>query len=74
MGQYIIDNNVISNYFSGVFSEKGMNFMAEVIDQIPNISVITQIEALSWVTSDINKEQIIKEFVQDANVLALTQQ
>lgn len=72
MGQYLIDNNVISNYFSVLFSEKGMDLIAEVIDQTPNISVITEIEALSWVNPDKSKEKIIQEFIQDANVLALT--
>lgn len=62
MGQYLIDNNVISNYFSGLFSIKGMDFIAEVIDQTPNISVITEIEALSWVNPDKSKEKIIQEF------------
>jgi hypothetical protein len=72
MGQYLIDNNAISSYFSGLFSEKGMNLIAEAIDQTPTISVITEIEALSWVSSDINKEKIIREFVKDANILSLT--
>lgn len=72
MGQYLMDNNAISNYFSGLFSESGMSFMAEVIDQTPTISVITEIEALSWITPDISKEKIIQEFIKDANVLALT--
>ena len=39
MGQYLIDNNTISNFFSGLFSEKGIDFIAEVIDQTPVISV-----------------------------------
>lgn len=72
MGQYLMDNNAISSYFSGLFSEKGMNFIAEVIDQTPTISVITEIEALSWVNPDITKEIIIREFIQDANILSLT--
>lgn len=25
MGQYLIDNNAISNFFSGLFTEKGMD-------------------------------------------------
>lgn len=72
MEQYLIDNNAISNFFSGIFSEKGMDFMAEVIDQTPTISVITEIEALSWIDPDKSKEQIVQAFVQDATVLALT--
>ena len=72
MGQYLIDNNVISNYFSGLFSENGMHFIGEVIDQIPNISVITQIEALSWINPDQAKEKIVQEFINDANILTLS--
>ncbi len=72
MGQYLMDNNVISNYFSGLFTEKTMDFIADVIDQIPNISVITEIEALSWINPDKSKEAIVQEFTQDATVLGLT--
>jgi len=67
-----MDNNVISNYFSGLFTEKTMDFIADVIDQIPNISVITEIEALSWINPDKSKESIVQEFIQDATVLGLT--
>jgi predicted nucleic acid-binding protein len=72
MGQYLIDNNVISNYFSGGNGENALDFVAKVIDQVPNISVITEIEALSWVNKDQNKEKILKAFVREANILGLT--
>ena len=72
MGQYLTDNNIISNYFSGLSGKNGMDFIAGVIDQTPNISVITEIEALSWINADKNKEKIIEEFIHDSNILALT--
>ena len=72
MGQYLIDNNVISSYFSGLFTEKGMSFIANIIDRIPNISVITQIEALSWVCGDKNKEAVVEAFIEDSNILPLS--
>jgi predicted nucleic acid-binding protein len=72
MGEYLIDNNVISHYFSNLFSEKGMRPISEIIDRTPNVSVITEIEALSWINSDKRKEKIVQEFIQDANVLPLT--
>jgi hypothetical protein len=56
MGKYLIDNNVISNYFSRFYSPKATEFLSEIIDEIPNISIITQIEALSWVNVDKSKE------------------
>jgi predicted nucleic acid-binding protein len=72
MGQYLIDNNAISHFLSGLFSTKGREFVSNVIDQTPIISVITEIEALSWVNPDKNKEQILKSFVQDATILELS--
>ena len=71
MGQYLIDSNVISSYFSGLFTEKGMIFIANIIDRIPNISVITHIESLSWI-SDKGKEAVVEEFIGDSNVLPLS--
>ena len=72
MGQYLIDNNVISNYFTESFPQKTMSFISDVINKIPNISVITEIEALSWIAPDKVYETIIKEFIKDANILPLT--
>jgi len=72
MEHYLIDNNVISNYFFDIFSKKGMDFLADVINCVPNISVITEIEALSWRDADITKEYIVRSFVEDSNVIALS--
>jgi predicted nucleic acid-binding protein len=74
MGQYLIDNNVISNYFTVSFPPNAMRFISDVIDEIPNISVITEIEALSWIAPDKAYETAIEEFINDANILPLTQQ
>ena len=47
MGQYLIDNNVISDYFTESFSEKAMCFISGVIDQIPNILNIQHLQILN---------------------------
>lgn len=72
MGEYLIDNNVISGYFSGLLSAKAMDLISDAIDKTPNLSVITEIEALSWISQDKGKENIIATFVSEANILALT--
>ena len=71
MGQYLIDTNVVSDYFSASFSDVGMDFMDAVIDAVPNISVITQIELLCWKT-DAMTEQNVKDFIIDSVVLNLS--
>jgi len=72
MGQYLIDNNVVSDYLMDVYAEKTMYFISDVINRIPNISVITEIEALSWLAPDEIYETIIKEFIKNANILPLS--
>ena len=49
-----------------------MIFVANAIDQTPNISVITEIEALSWISPDKKKETVVKAFIEDANILPLS--
>jgi predicted nucleic acid-binding protein len=69
---YLIDTNVIGNFTSVKFSEKAMDFLAEVIDKTPNISVITKIEALSWRSVIIQEEASVKSFVNYSNIIALS--
>ncbi len=72
MGQYLIDSNIISGYFSSLFEEESMDFLTKVIDMTPNISVITEIEALSWINPNKNKEIIVQSFIKDARILPLS--
>lgn len=71
MGQYLIDTNVVSDYFSASFSDAAMEFMDAVIDAVPNLSVITQIELLCWKT-DTPTEQNVKNFIADCVVLDIS--
>jgi predicted nucleic acid-binding protein len=50
-----------------------MRFVSDIIDRTPNISVITVIEALSWQDPEKKYEAIVKEFVNNSNVLGLSQ-
>lgn len=74
MGEYLIDTNVISGYFSETLSESALDFLGVVIDNIPNLSVITEIEALSWINADKNKERILREFIGDSTIWGVTPQ
>lgn len=65
MDQYLIDTNVVPDYFTVSFSTAGMLLMDTVIDAIPNLSVITQIELLCWKT-DAPNEQKVKDFINDS--------
>jgi predicted nucleic acid-binding protein len=71
MEQYLIDTNVISDYFSASLSIAGLDFMDSVMDSVPILSIITEIELLCWKAKP-EAELKIKEFVSDSLVLELS--
>ena len=73
MEHYLIDTNVICDYLSNAIPTTGQNFMDVVVDAIPNISVITQIELLCWNTDDITKQNV-RNFISDCNIYEISEQ
>lgn len=71
MEQYLIDTNVVSDYFSASFPSDGMILMDNAVDAVPNISVITQIELPCWNTDEITAQNV-KNFIADSTVLAIS--
>ena len=69
--QYLIDSNAVIDYLSGKIPEKGMAFMNQVINNIPNISVITKIEVLGYRTTH-EAYKLLSGFVEDSIVIGLT--
>ncbi len=62
---------MVSDYFFASLPETGMVFLNTVIDAVPNLSVITQIELLCWQTDAIT-EQHVKNFIADSSILNIT--
>lgn len=71
MEQYLIDTNTVSDYFSASFPVLGMELMNKVVDAIPTISVITQIELLCWKTDETTTQKI-KDFIADCCILDIS--
>jgi len=71
MEQYLIDTNVISDYFSASLPVRGLLFVDSAIDAVPNLSVISQIELLCW-QADVAKEQRVKDFITDSVIFDIT--
>jgi predicted nucleic acid-binding protein len=71
MGQhYLIDSNAVIDYLSGNLPPKGMGLMNQIINDIPNISVITKIEVLGYKTTD-EAYKLLSNFINDSTVIAL---
>jgi predicted nucleic acid-binding protein len=69
--QYLIDTNVVIDYLGQKIPQKGMAFMNNIIDDIPNVSVVTKIEVLGFNTADSHYE-LLSQFMADATVIDLS--
>jgi len=60
--RYLLDSNVIIGYLAGRLPDSGMKAVSAIVDQTPNISVISQIEVLRFNDTSEN-EAILNNFV-----------
>jgi predicted nucleic acid-binding protein len=72
MERYLIDTNVFSDFMNNSFSQNGMDFLSNLIDNGPEISVITRLELLCWKTN-FESEFWIKEFISSSNVIPISE-
>jgi len=67
---YLLDSNVIIGYLAGRIPDVGMEIVSAIVDQIPRISVISQIEVLRFNDTPEN-EAILKEFINRSIIYTL---
>lgn len=67
---YLVDTNVVIGYLDNKLPVRGMQFMNEIIDNVPNLSVITKIEVLRFNTS-VESYKILEDFINESNVFDL---
>jgi len=67
----LIDSNVVIGYLDNKLPVKGMEMMDIVIDDIPNISIITKLEVLRF-NAPAASYTILKEFIGECAVLELS--
>jgi len=60
--KYLLDSNVIIGYLAGKIPHNGMEIISEMVDMIPNISVISQIE-LSRFNDTPENEATLDRFI-----------
>ncbi|MDO8966491.1 type II toxin-antitoxin system VapC family toxin [Algoriphagus sp.] len=73
MGGYLIDSNIISDYFSENLTQDFLDFLDPIFEKSPCLSIISQIELLSW-KADPTIESLIQEFISDSRVFELSQE
>jgi predicted nucleic acid-binding protein len=70
---YLIDSNVVIGYLDNKLPESGMKFMHVIVDETPNISVVTKIEVLRFNTSD-DVYKTLQDFVSESIVFEINDQ
>ena len=72
MGQgYILDSNVIIGYLAGKIPASGLEIVSGIVSDIPNISVISQIEVLRFNDTPEN-ESVLEEFINISKIYPLS--
>jgi predicted nucleic acid-binding protein len=70
--RYLIDTNVVVDYLGRKLPEVAMVYMDDVIDAVPNVSVVTKIEVLGFNTPD-EYYHLLVSFMADALVFDLSE-
>ena len=68
---YLLDSNIIIGYLAGKIPASGMKAVSLIVDQTPNISVITQIEILRFNDTPEN-EAVLIDFVKSSVIYSLS--
>ena len=69
--QYLMDSNAVIDYLKGSLPATGMKFMNNVINDVPHVSIITEIEVLGFNTT-LAAYTLLTDFFNDASVFNLT--
>jgi len=70
--QYLIDSNAVIDYLAGKLPEKGMGFLNLVVNQTPNVSVITKIKVLGF-SGNSEAQNLLESFFTDSNIISLSE-
>lgn len=69
--RYLLDTNIIIYYLGGVLPEPARQFTDNVLMHQANLSVISRIELLSWISLTQTALDALQEFIDNANVIGL---
>ena len=69
--KFLLDSNAVIDFLGAKYPQEAMNFLKSVVDDIPNISIISEIEVLSYKT-DEEEYKVLQNFCMDAVVLELS--
>ena len=69
--EYLIDTNAVIDYLGKMLPQDSIDFMNNVIDAVPVVSVITKIEVLGF-NAPPEHYRLLADFMEDSTILDLT--
>jgi len=70
--RYLLDSNTIIDYIAGLYPDKTVQWLNQLIDEEINISVITKIEVLSFEPDKDDNYTVLVDFFESSNTFELT--
>lgn len=68
--KFLIDSNAVIDFLGAKYPAEGMSLINSAVDDIPNISIISKIEVLSYKASE-TEYQLLQSFCRDAFIIEL---
>ena len=68
--KFLLDSNAVIDFLGARYPVEGMNLIGSAVDDIPNISIISKIEVLSYKTTE-TEYTLLLNFCKDALVIEL---
>ena len=70
--RYLLDSNTVIDYIARLHPDKGRQWLNPIIDEEINVSVITQIEVLSFDPGKDDNYPVLVDFFETASIFDLT--
>ena len=68
--KFLLDSNAVIDFLGAKYPAEGMNLINSAVDDVPNISIISKIEVLSYKASELEYE-LLQSFCKDALIIEL---
>ena len=69
--EYLLDSDIIIDFLAGKIPNSGMVAVSAIVDRIPNISVISQIEVLRFNDTPEN-DAILADFINKSMIFSMS--
>ena len=67
--KFLLDSNAVIDFLGAKYPFEGMNLISSAVNDIPNISIISKIEVLSYKTTE-TEYTLLLNFCKDALLIS----